>query len=301
MITSESLTTSSTSHSILGEPVVLLPTTQTANPVPPDRPSQIAAYLREVPCNPWEAFQMITSESLPPQQVSDRGACLMTTSESHPQEDKSDRVVCLMTTSESHPLGENNLDHKGHQLTTAHVQPTATPTPLNFTSSPITPHYHVGDYVLRLHPSSKLGEGAPHKLGSFWQGPYRITHILQSDSMGTICTIENLVTGRLTKTHIAQLKPFKYDPTYVTPLNVAVKDTEEYVVAEILQHQKQSDGTLRWLVRWDGYSSEDDTWEPYSHLKDVDKFHEYCRKTKGMSSYLPRVETKSRKRVSLDA
>jgi hypothetical protein len=99
----------------------------------------------------------------------------------------------------------------------------------------------------------------------------------------------------MTKNHIAQLKPFQFDPTYVTPLNVAVKDTEEFVVEAILAHQKQPDGTLRWLVRWDGYSPEHDTWEPYSHLKDVDKFQEYCRNTKGLSAFLPRRETRPRR------
>jgi hypothetical protein len=112
--------------------------------------------------------------------------------------------------------------------------------------------------------------------------------------MGNICTIENLFNGRMTTNHIAQLKPFRYDPRYITPLNVAVKDTEEFVVEAILNHQKQPDGTLKWLVRWDGYSDEHDTWEPFVHLKGVDKFHDYCRNTKGMSRYLPRSETKYR-------
>jgi len=116
--------------------------------------------------------------------------------------------------------------------------------------------------------------------------------------MGTICSLENLVSGRATKNHIAQLKPFKFNPKYTTPLNVAVKDTEEYVVEDIIDHQKTPDGTMRWLVRWNGYLPDDDTWEPYEHLKDVDKFQDYCRRHTELSKYLPRQERRVRKRTN---
>jgi hypothetical protein len=94
----------------------------------------------------------------------------------------------------------------------------------------------VGDYVLRRHPSTKIGEGPQHKLGTFWQGPYLITDVLVTDeeSIGTICTIENLITGRQTKTHISLLKPFYWDKNTTTPINVAAKDSEEFVVDDII-------------------------------------------------------------------
>ena len=36
----------------------------------------------------------------------------------------------------------------------------------------------------------------------------------------------------------------------------------DYVVEDILAHKVLKDGELRFLVRWEGYSQEHDTWEP---------------------------------------
>ena len=41
-----------------------------------------------------------------------------------------------------------------------------------------------------------------------------------------------------------------FDPNYVTPLNVAVKDTDETVVDAILQHDFSDPTDKKWLVRW---------------------------------------------------
>ncbi len=51
---------------------------------------------------------------------------------------------------------------------------------------------------------------------------------------------------------ISYLKPFNYNPEQVQPLNIAVKDTDEYVVGDILDHKVDDNGdtlasTLGWL------------------------------------------------------
>jgi Chromo (CHRromatin Organisation MOdifier) domain len=43
-------------------------------------------------------------------------------------------------------------------------------------------------------------------------------------------------------------------------------DEPEYVMEKIVGARKLLDGSLRYRVRWYGYSREDDTWEPASHL-----------------------------------
>ena len=89
MSTSESLTTSPTSSATNKRSEAILTTTQTESPVfyaPIHR-----FYLSDVPKNPREAFQMITSESLPHKADSDRAAFQMSTSESLPTGDIQNR------------------------------------------------------------------------------------------------------------------------------------------------------------------------------------------------------------------
>ena len=49
-------------------------------------------------------------------------------------------------------------------------------------------------------------------------------------------TIRNLVAQHEYITDVTHLKPFYHDLTYVVPLNITVKDTDEYVVDQIVGH-----------------------------------------------------------------
>ena len=58
------------------------------------------------------------------------------------------------------------------------------------------------------------------------------------------------------------IRPFYFDPKYLTPLNVATKDTDEAVVDAILQHDFLD---TKWLVR----DPPSESWERYDNLKNV--------------------------------
>ena len=60
-------------------------------------------------------------------------------------------------------------------------------------------------------------------------------------------TITNVVTTREYFADITRLKPFYYDPDFVTPLNIAARDSDESVVSDILEHDF-SDPNKLWLV-----------------------------------------------------
>ena len=45
-----------------------------------------------------------------------------------------------------------------------------------------------------------------------------------------------MVTDKEYVVDVTHIRPFYFDPTYATPLNVAVKDTDETVVESIIQH-----------------------------------------------------------------
>jgi hypothetical protein len=100
-------------------------------------------------------------------------------------------------------------------------------------------------------------------------------------------TIQNLITTNEYYADVTHLKPFYYDPTYVTPLNVAVKDSAETIVESILAHNFDDPNNKLWLVRWFGNDPPEDTWETHDNLKDVEAFHHYCA-THRLNAFLPR-------------
>jgi hypothetical protein len=139
--------------------------------------------------------------------------------------------------------------------------------------------YQVNDYVLRRYPPTKIGGGNPHKYGSWWSGPYQVSHVLQHRDKDITdkprYNIRNLVTNKEYVVDVKHIRPFYYDPAYVTPLNIAVKDTDETVVEMIVNHDFSKPQDKKWLVRWltDPPSK---TSEQYENLKNVEAFQHYC-------------------------
>jgi len=97
------------------------------------------------------------------------------------------------------------------------------------------------------------------------------------------------------------LKPFYYDPDYITPLNIAAKDNNEFVLESILDHGEDEGGNMLWKIRWSGYDETEDTWEPFDNLKDVELFHKYCLSIPSLHRYLPKhLKPTKRKRKFSD-
>jgi hypothetical protein len=156
--------------------------------------------------------------------------------------------------------------------------------------------YEVGDYVLRRHSSTKLGNGPPMKYSSWWRGPYVITAKLVRDEK-TSYAIKNLISAKEYMVDVTHIKPYYYDPQRSTPpINIAAKDIDEYVVDHIVTHDFGDPKNKVWRVRWAGYDPDEDTWEPLEHLKDVEAFHQYCIQH-NMHEFLPkRVRPRGKKK-----
>jgi hypothetical protein len=88
----------------------------------------------------------------------------------------------------------------------------------------------------------------------------------------SIYTIENLVDGKRSTTHIHNLRQFNYDPARTSPLLVAQHNEQEFVGESI--HGHCGDRTRR---SWSGF---------YKALLHVDKLHEYLRANR-MKSLIP--------------
>jgi len=83
----------------------------------------------------------------------------------------------------------------------------------------------------------------------------------------------HLVTSKEYFADITHLKPFYFDPHYVTPLNVATRDMDESVVLQILEHDFSDTENKLWLVQLYGKDPPSSSWENRATLKDVEAFH----------------------------
>ena len=69
--------------------------------------------------------------------------------------------------------------------------------------------------------------------------------------------------------HTSQLKPVEGNPRQAPPIQLADGEgAEEFEVERILSRRVVR-GQEQFLVRWKGYGSFDDTWEPRANLKNA--------------------------------
>ncbi len=138
--------------------------------------------------------------------------------------------------------------------------------------------YKIGTYVLALYPENRMGRLPPTKFHTQWKGPMQIIN-----NIGSKYTVRNLVTGKLEDYHITSLKAFTMDTEYTNPEEIAQKDYKTWITESILDHRpkkKRKDmraSQLQFLVKWEGYPSENNTWEPWSNLRRNLHAHEYMR------------------------
>ena len=128
-------------------------------------------------------------------------------------------------------------------------------------------NFGIGTYVLIEYKSSKYWKGPPNKLMTNKRGSLKIIAIDKD-----VVTLENLVTRRNEKHHITNLTPFLFNPLVLDPLDVARKDYHStFIIEKILEHMgppKDSKSKWDFKVRWLGYDETDDSWIPYSEVRD---------------------------------
>ena len=136
-----------------------------------------------------------------------------------------------------------------------------------------------GSYVLVHYRNG----APPTRLHTHWRGPMKV--VSGSDSR---YLLYDLITHKEKTYHVSDLKPFVYDPAVTTPLDVARRDYMEFFVETIIDHRgnvkRKTD--LEFLVSWLGYDDRDNSWEPYSYLRDTGKLHDYLTQ-KNMRQLIP--------------
>jgi transposase InsO family protein len=139
---------------------------------------------------------------------------------------------------------------------------------------------HLPDSYVLVHYRT----GAPPtRLHTHWRGPMKVKS--GSDSR---YLLYDLITHKEKTYHVSDMKPFIYDPAITSPLDVARRDYMEFFVESIIDHRgnikRKTD--LEFLVSWLGYDDRDNSWEPYSYLRDTGKLHDYLT-LKNMRQLIP--------------
>jgi hypothetical protein len=101
--------------------------------------------------------------------------------------------------------------------------------------------------------------------------------------------LRNLVTGKEADFHVQLLKPFLYDERVTDPLEVAIREHDEYLVEQIMNHRYSEiiNGRhrgLECLVGWVGYQEQ--SLEPLVNVKKLAQFHTYAREN-GLTIFIP--------------
>ena len=122
---------------------------------------------------------------------------------------------------------------------------------------------------LKLNQPSK-------KLADRYLGPFEV---LRVSSNGMACELKLPPTWRIYPVfHISLLEPYHHrkGATLEPPPALLVNGDEEWEVETILADRKRGKGE-QFLVRWKGYTSADDTWEPAKNLENASEALEKYR------------------------
>ena len=119
------------------------------------------------------------------------------------------------------------------------------------------PEYQIGDRVLVRRPvNDHTGVPEGGKLAPIYEGPYRVSEILAN---GNVQLRDLKSRGLYDVFHVTRLRPYQ---TYTSDVQLA---DDEYIVEKILARRGTGDNR-EYLIKWKGYSSAVNGWEPQAHL-----------------------------------
>jgi hypothetical protein len=129
--------------------------------------------------------------------------------------------------------------------------------------------FDVGDYVLLSYPNRP-----PNKINPIYRGPLVIV-----DKEDSVYTCSDLISNKNIRVHADRLRKFIVPSSFIHSdiIALAAADKNEFVVESIVAHSGNNKRTFKFLVRWQGYEPEEDTWLPLSEVKDLMALDIYSR------------------------
>jgi len=152
--------------------------------------------------------------------------------------------------------------------------------------------YEVGNFVFVV-PIQRRS-----KLYMPLQGPYKIV-FKNHDNLYHLQSLFNPTD--ILSVHPERIRLMMNDDTPEEELSKLGRyDNKEYVVDQIINHKGDNKKNLRFLVRWEGYGEESDTWEPHKNLDGCDKLDTYLKNHVAVADILSKPASKKNlKRGSL--
>src|SRR6202453_2172176 len=115
------------------------------------------------------------------------------------------------------------------------------------------------------------------KLSNKRIGPYLILEIINDNAFKLKLPSSMKIHPVFTQSKLRLYSPPTIPGQSITPQGPVVNEGEERCNVEAILNSKLTRGKLFYLVKWEGWSMEHNTWEPDSHLdgskKFVEKFH----------------------------
>jgi hypothetical protein len=101
-------------------------------------------------------------------------------------------------------------------------------------------------------------------------GPYEVIEQIKNDI--TCKHVTSNVTYKLHASRVTLFVGSKNDAQ-----STALLDREEFIVHSVVKHRgnPRKPSSLEFLIRWENYSPEYDTWEPWMEMKKISVVHEY--------------------------
>jgi Chromo (CHRromatin Organisation MOdifier) domain len=124
----------------------------------------------------------------------------------------------------------------------------------------------------------------PTRLHTFWKGPMQVVSGKDSRYL-----LKDLISHKEKEYHVSDMKPFIFDPSTTNPIDIARRDHLEFYVDKVFGHRGdvKAKRDLEFHVKWLDYDESQDSWEPYSALRDTSHLHEYLRLHK-LEKFIPR-------------
>ena len=132
--------------------------------------------------------------------------------------------------------------------------------------------------VLMSYPSIDGKSKPPTKQSANWKGPYQVLR-----HNGNTYTLLDHITKKEIQVNVQQLKKYIVRENS-NLIDIASRDRNEFIVEKIIDIRGNSAenhlSKIELLVKWAGYEDSDNTWEPFTNLRNNEKLHEFLRNEK---------------------